>query len=149
VRREDLPDFAAQRLGRTNGVIIYTLVSDLITHSFDKNYVGYSPEVGRALKELKQFNYDRIYNNPRIKEETSKIAALFAEMFSRFLEDIRHRRLTSPIWRDFLSSMDRAYLDRHQPGEMVRDYLASMTDAQFLRRSQEMFFPQALPARFA
>ncbi|MBM4293620.1 MAG: HD domain-containing protein [Deltaproteobacteria bacterium] len=149
VRREDLSDNVAQRLGRTNGVIVYSLVADLIAHSFDKNYVGYSPEVGRALKELKQFNYDRIYNNPRIKEETSKIEGMFAAMFARFLEDIRHRRLASPIWGDFLNSMDQAYLKSHQPGEMVRDYLASMTDAQFLRRSQELFFPQPLPARFA
>lgn len=149
LRREDLPENVAHRLGRTNGVIIYSLVSDLITHSFDKNYVGYSPEVGRALKELKQFNYDRIYNNPRIKEETGKIEGLFARMFELFLDDIRHRRLDSPIWGDFLGAMDPAYLNRHQPGEMVRDYLASMTDAQFLRQSQELFFPQALPARFA
>ena len=61
VQREELPAPVTQRLGRTNGAIVYSLVADLITHSFEKNYVGYSPEVGQALKNLKAFNYERIY----------------------------------------------------------------------------------------
>jgi len=149
VRREELPEGPAQLLGRTNGAIVYSLVADLIRHSFDKNYVGYSPEVGRALKELKAFNYKRIYNNPRIKKETPKIEALFAGMFARFLEDVQQKRLDSPIWTDFLAQLDHEYGANHQPAEMVRDFLAAMTDAQFLRQSQEMFFPRPLPARFA
>jgi dGTP triphosphohydrolase len=40
--------------------------------------------------------------------------------------------------------MDPAYLASHQAAEIVRDFLASMTDAYFLRLSQEIFFPQRL-----
>src|SRR4030042_958126 len=120
VQREELPALAVQRLGRTNGAIVYSLVADLITHSFEKNYVGYSPEVGQALKILKAFNYERIYNNPRIKAETPKIEGLFASMWTRFLEDVREHRLESPIWRDFLSFMDSVYLESHQVPEIVR-----------------------------
>jgi len=72
LRREELPPEVVQHLGRTNGAIVYSLVADLITHSYDKNYVGYSPEVGGLLKGLKEFNYRRIYDNPRIKGETPK-----------------------------------------------------------------------------
>ncbi len=149
VRREDLPAEVVQRLGRTNGAIIYSLVSDLLCHSFDKNYVGYSPEVGQALATLREFNYARIYNNPRIKEQTPKIEGLFTGLFNRFLADVKQKRLDSPIWRNFLAEMEPAYLDSSRPAEMVRDFLASMTDAHFLRQSQESFFPQPLPARFA
>ena len=45
--------------------------------------------------------------------------------------------------------MDPAYLKSHQPTEIVRDFLASMTDANFLRTSQELFFPQRLREGFA
>jgi dGTPase len=124
-------------------------VADLITHSFEKNYVGYSPEVGQALKSLKEFNYQRIYNNPLIKAETPKIEGLFASMWTRFIRDLEERRLESPIWRDYLSSMDPVYLENTQPGEIVRDFIASMTDAYFLKQSGELFFPQPLPWRFA
>jgi len=149
VRREDLPHEVVQRLGRTNGAIVYSLVADLLCHSFDKNYVGYSPEVGQALAALRDFNYERIYNNPRIKEQTPKIEGLFAGMFNRFLADVEQKRRDSPIWVNFLADMEPAYLEASRPAEMVRDFLASMTDAHFLRQSQESFFPQPLPARFA
>jgi dGTPase len=149
VKREELPSPIPQRLGRTNGAIVYSLVADLITHSFEKNYVGYSPEVGRALKDLKAFNYERIYNNPRIKAETPKIEGLFSSLWGRFLTDVREEHRESPIWRDFLSFMDPIFLESRRPQEVVRDFLASMTDAYFLRQAEELFFPQPLPWRFA
>jgi dGTPase len=149
VRREDLPLIVQELLGRTNGAIVYTLVTDLIAHSFQKNYVGYSPEVGQALKILRDFNYESIYNNPRIKGETSKIEELFAALFARFLQDLKEKRLSSPIWADFLAPMEAAYLKGRQPAEIVRDFIASMTDAYFLRQCQELFFPQPLPLKFA
>jgi len=148
VHREELPPEVAGRLGRTNGAIVYSLVTDLLRHSFDKNYVGYSPEVGALLKQLKEFNYQRIYNNPRIKDQTSKIEALCQRLFQRFLEDLAQDRRDSLIYQDFLASLDLAYRESHQPAEIVRDFLASMTDAYFLRTSQELFFPQPLRAGF-
>ncbi|MCX5889854.1 MAG: HD domain-containing protein [Deltaproteobacteria bacterium] len=149
VHREELPAEVVARLGRTNGAIVYALVTDLISHSFDKNYVGYSPEVGALLKQLKEFNYQRIYDSPRIKSETPKIEALFDRLFQRFLADVAAARRDSPIWTDFLAPMEPAYLESHQPAEIVRDFLSSMTDAYFLRTSQELFFPQPLRAGFA
>jgi dGTPase len=144
VRREDLPEDVAQGLGRTNGAIIYSLVTDLISHSYDKNYVGYSPEVGALLKQLKEFNYRYIYGNPRIKAETPKIEGLFERLFSRFLADVVEERRDSPIWTDFLAPLELSYRESHQPAALVRDFLASMTDAYFLRTARELLFPQPL-----
>ncbi|MGP8049169.1 MAG: deoxyguanosinetriphosphate triphosphohydrolase family protein [Desulfobaccales bacterium] len=148
VKREELPAEVTSRLGHTNGAIVYGLVTDLLRHSFEKNYVGYSPEVGALLKQLKEFNYQRIYNNPRIKDQTAKIEALCQRLFQRFLEDLDQDRRGSPIFKDFLAPLDPAYRESHQPAEIVRDFLASMTDAYFLRTSQELFFPQPLRAGF-
>jgi dGTPase len=149
LKRDDLPGVVQERLGRTNGAIVYSLVSDLINHSYQKNYVGYSPEVGQSLKVLRDFNYANIYNNPRIKGETGKIEELCSALFARLLQDVQQKRLASSIWTDFLASMAAAYLESHQPAEIVRDFIASMTDAYFLRRCQELFFPQPLPLKFA
>ena len=52
-------------------------------------------------------------------------------------------REDSPIWVDFLAAMDPGYRESRRPAEIVRDFLASMTDA-FLRTSQDLFFPQPL-----
>jgi dGTPase len=149
ISREELPPLVSERLGRTNGAIVYSLVSDLISHSYHKNYVGYSPEVGEALKILKQFNYRRIYDNPRIKRETGKIEELFSDLFERFSRDIIEEQRQSSIWTEHLTHMDDDYRRQSQPAAIVRDYLASMTDANFLRQCQELFFPQPLPHKFA
>jgi dGTPase len=149
LRRDELPPEVGENLGRTNGAIVYSLVADLITHSHDKNYVGYSPEVGGLLKKLKEFNYQRIYDNPRIKAETPKIEALFQHLFARFLADMEAGREDSPIWADFLGFMDPGYQESRRPAEIVRDFLASMTDAYFLRTSQDLFFPQPLRVGFS
>jgi dGTPase len=148
IRRDDLPLLAREQLGQTNGTIVYTLVSDLIENSYNKNYVCYSQEVGEALRILRQFNYKNIYNSSRIKAETPKIEELFKALFNRFLEDLELDRHDSPIWRDFLAQMEPSYRAGHQPAEVVRDFLASMTDAYFLRQCQTLFFPQPLPLRF-
>jgi dGTPase len=149
IHRDELPPLVTERLGRTNGAIVYSLVSDLISHSYDKNYVGYSPEVGEALKTLKQFNYRRIYDNPLIKRETEKIETLFTDLFKRFYRDIIEERRHSSIWTEYLAYMDDDYFTESEPTAIVRDYLASMTDANFLRQCQELFFPQPLPLKFA
>jgi dGTPase len=135
-------------LGDTNGTIIYNLVTDLITQSLNKNYVSYSADVGEALRCLKEFNYRRIYQDPRIKAETPKIESLFASVFSRFLQDVIQDNRQSPIWVDFLLQMASGYLETHQPAEMVRDFLSSMTDAYFLRQCQDLFFPRTIAVPF-
>lgn len=149
ISREELPPRVRTQLGSTNGAIVYSLVTDLIAHSYNKNYVGYSPEVGEALKALRDFNYARIYDNPRIKQETGKIEELFADLFQRFFRDLEEKDPHSPIWTDYLEHMGPEYLEKVQPAAIVRDYLASMTDANFLRQCQELFFPQPLPLKFA
>ncbi len=55
IHRDDLPRLAREQLGQTNGTIVYTLVSDLIENSYNKNYVCYSQEVAEALGILRQF----------------------------------------------------------------------------------------------
>ncbi len=53
-----------------------------------------------------------------------------------------------PDLGDFLAQMEPSYRASHQPAEVVRDFMASMTDAYFLRQCQTLFFPQPLPLRF-
>ena len=73
---------------------------------------------------------------------------MFQRLFERFLADLEAERRDSPIWEDFLTAMDPDYRQTSRPAAIVRDFLASMTDAYFLRTSQELFFPQPLRVGF-
>jgi dGTPase len=134
VVREDIPADCARVLGRTNGAIVYSLVTDILANSHGQPFLSFSPEVSAALKRLKAFNLERIYLDRRIKCHGRRIAELFRLLFERYLEDITDHRTDSVIFRNFLHDMAPDYVQNHRPAEIVRDFIAGMTDHYFLEQ---------------
>ncbi len=139
IQREELPRESTEVLGDTNGTIVYNLVTDIIRQSFEKPYIGFSPKVSEALKRLKRFNYERIYLNPAIKRHSATIEILFKILFERYLDDLIRENRNSVIFTNFLSDMSPEYMADHAREEIVRDFIAGMTDNYFLRQSPEEF----------
>lgn len=135
IKRSDLPKNCAKRLGDTNGEIVYHLVTDIIRNSFQKSYLAFSPEVSEALKGLKAFNYERIYTNPKIKIHSSLIKKRFRILFEKYLNDIKKKNYDSVIFATFLKGMSENYVKNHSEAEIVRDFIAGMTDQYFLKQS--------------
>ncbi|MDP3029535.1 MAG: HD domain-containing protein [Deltaproteobacteria bacterium] len=148
IRREDIPERCKKRLGDTNGSIVYNLVEDILLSSMGKNFVAFSPEVANTLKELKDFNIERIYRNPAIKTQAAKIKRLYADLFAKYLKNILDNNQESGIFKDFLDGMNPSYLEETEPAEVVRDFIAGMTDEYFLEQGQIAFMPQPLPRKF-
>jgi len=148
ISREEIPPNCGTLLGTTNGAIVYNLVEDVIKNSMDKDGVGFSPEVSEALRELKSFNYERIYQNPKIKGEVRKIGRMFETLFELYLEDFAKENRESELFSGFLDGMSREYIDSHSPAEVVRDFIAGMTDEFFMRQCQLRLLPQRMPSRF-
>lgn len=132
IRRDDLPKEVVAVLGDSNGTIVYNLVTDIIHCSHNHDYIAFSDKVSRALKRLKEFNLDRIYMNPIIKKYTSAIQGLFELLFETYLEDLQTGNENSRIYSGYLSEMSSDYLATHKPAEIVRDFIAGMTDRYFL-----------------
>ena len=135
IKRSDLPKKCVKRLGDTNGEIVYHLVTDIIRNSFQKNYLAFSPEASVALKHLKAFNYEHIYMNPQIKIHLSLIKKRFKMLFEKYLNDIEKENYDSVIFSTFLKDMSENYFKNHVEVEIVRDFIAGMTDQYFLRQS--------------
>ena len=149
VRRDQIPGHCRKILGDTNGTIVYRLVEDLIKSSLYRDEIAFSHEVVNALAELKAFNMEFIYMNPRIKTESSKIKDLYRILFERFLDDLQKDRNESVIFRDYLNGMDDSYTQEQSYETIVRDFISGMTDAYFLRMGKTVLIPQPLPARFS
>jgi len=137
IRRSDIPPSIVRSLGNTNGTIVYRLVTDVIKNSRDKRSIAFSPEISDALKALKDFNLERIYMNPKSKIHSETIRQLFARLFEMRLEELETNRRNSDIFSGFLADMSDAYIDSHSPAEIVRDYIAGMTDRYFLHQFPE------------
>ena len=144
ISRYDIPQSPRDVLGDTNGKIVYTLVEDLISNSGGSS-ITYSNDIFNALKELKAFNYENIYLNPKVKSESKKIEVMYELIFKRLVEDIVAENDNSIIFHDFIDRMDTAYVNDHLPAEIVRDYIASLTDSAFLRLFNRLFIPE-MPA---
>lgn len=142
ITRNDLPEDCAELLGDTNGKIVYSLVSDLIHTSRDNDVVAFSREKAEALITLKNFNRERIYYNKAIKAEGSKIESLYKIIFNRLLDDVEKGREETPGLAEFLKNMTPRYTGARSPAEIVRDFMAGMTDEYFLRLGRDLLLPK-------
>jgi len=144
IAREEIPERCAALLGDSNGTIVYTLVTDLLAASRQvrkaaaddpaSDCIGFSEEVGQALQQLKAFNYQRIYTNPAFKPDFVKIHRCYEQLFAHYLGRIE-KEDADASGSGFPGSMAPLYLTTHSPAAQVRDYLAGMTDAYFLRQA--------------
>lgn len=147
IKRGDIPPKCQNVLGNSNGKIVYRLVEDLISSSFERDELVFSHEVAEALKDLKDFNMEKIYMNPLIKTEASKIEWLYQYLFDRFLGELKAGDEKSVVFTDYLKGMDESYKNE-RPEVIVRDFIAGMTDAYFLRMGESQLIPKTLPSRF-
>jgi len=148
IRRQDIPDNCRQILGETNGTIVYTLVTDLIANSSVPKpggtagstppHVGFSDRVSESLYQLKQFNYQKIYLNPKTKRYIPYIKECYSALFTSFLAHLQKNNNRFSAEVDLMTDMGETYRDRHTPEAMVRDFIAGMTDDFFLQQAAQI-----------
>lgn len=144
IQRSDIPKEVTRVLGNSNGTIVYNLVTDIIHNSYQKPSIAFSDPMSQALKKLKNFNLERIYLNPAIKKYSRSIRTLFDLLFETYLEDLHTGKKSSKIFTGFLSDMSPDYLDAHKPAEIVRDFIAGMTDRYFLLQCPAKLRPKEI-----
>lgn len=144
--RNDLPDSCKKILGDTNPMIINTLITDLLNFSLDNDVIGYSDDIFQALKELKTFNYRKIYirrdlfkKNSLDKTFIDKLKERFELIFKCCLKDLEEENFKSPIFKDHIEYIDDENFsiyfynlkDQNKLPLIVRDYIAGMSDRYF------------------
>jgi dGTPase len=146
IQRSDIPKNCRDLLGDTNRKIMKTLIMDLLNTSLHYDKIGYSEPIFEAFKELKRFNYDKIYSRRDMyKSENSKISYIenltqqFELIFDRSLEDLEEENYNAPIYKDHVEYIDdEKYTTYYEPNKkqgnlalIVRDYIAGMSDKYF------------------
>jgi dGTPase len=146
INRDEIPKYCTKILGDTNTKIIDTLITDLLSFSLDNDVIGYSDEIFEALKKLKLFNYENIYNRrdlfkPISTEKTflDSLKERFLLIFKISLNDLEEEDYKAPIFRDHIEYIDdENYNTYFKPLRkdnkltlIVRDYIAGMSDKYF------------------
>jgi len=142
IKRDVIPSDISQILGSSNERIINTLVLDLIKNSYDKEYLTFSNRIYLALDNLKKFNEDYIYKNPKINTESEKIENMYKQLFTRYQRALVDKSKNSYI-NQFLRSMDANYRKNTVPKRKAIDCIAGMTDDFFNNQFDKNFVPQS------
>ena len=148
-----IPEECRELLGDTNREIINTLIYDLLKNSDceDEGYISYSRDIEQALILLRDFSQKNIYNNPRLVSEREKIRTMYGMLFATYIDDLEHRRTSSRIFSDFVNTtwINSGYRDTATHAELVRDYIAGMTDRYFAKQFEEIVIPRRVEGHFS
>lgn len=127
-----------------NWLIIDTLAKDIINNSYGKDEIAFSPEALSHIKECKDYNYKRIYNNGLLLKEKKKIERMYELMFDQYLSDLISENNDSLIYEQMINLdwVSKDYLSSSLPAEKVRDFLAGMTDRYFEHVFKQITNPQ-------
>jgi dGTPase len=148
-----LPQECRDILGDSNREIINTLIYDLLENSDteDGGYISYSREVEKALISLRSFSKIHIYNNKKLTSEREKVRQMYATLFATYLNDLEEELQDTKIFTDFINTswISQNYLASATLPELVRDFIAGMTDRYFAKRYEECVIPRRIEGKFS
>ena len=127
---DDIPREITDILGHDHSTRVNTLVTDIIRVSREAGTVVLSPEVEKALKDLRSFMFDNVYRNPVAKGEESKAKDMLQRLFDYY---IAH---PEALPEDFHPQLSFDGMER-----TVCDYIAGMTDNYAIDKYTEIFIP--------
>ena len=133
---DDIPEAITDVLGHSHRDRINTLVIDAISTSREAGEICLSPDVDKALRDLRSFMFERVYRNPVAKSEERKAKDMLQRLFEYYF--------THPeaLPEDFQPQMSFEGLER-----TVCDYIAGMTDNYAIDKFNEIFIPTGWQVR--
>ena len=108
LKESDVPKEICDVIGYSTGERLDHFIHDLVSTSYGKNDIMMSEPVAKAMKELRKFMFDRVYQNPEAKSEESKAEMLVQTLYSYY----RHHLELLP--EDMV-----ALIDKGEPEEMI------------------------------
>lgn len=106
------------------------LDSPLAVQQFDDNVVGYSPEMGRMVRQLKDYLYENMYRHYRLIRMQVKAERFVAALFEAYASE-----------PGMLPTQTQEQLEHLPVERVVCDYIAGMTDRYALEEWEKLFDP--------
>ncbi len=130
----ELPQDCLKVLGQTHGERIDTMITDIVKNSQDQPHLSMSPLVEAAMDGLREFMFERVYQDSWRAAEENKCDHVLKALFAYYMQHP--------------GEMPEEYLlIGYQEGteRSVCDYISCMTDRYAVRTFQNVFIPSAFP----
>ena len=134
ISERDVPRSVRAVLGETRGQWLDLTVRDIVERSAGEPRIQIGDAIRRALNELKDFLFERVYRGSTAKADVGKAQRLLHELFEYF---VAHPDEMGDEAREPLES-GRTSVER-----AVCDFLAGMTDRFAIRTHERLFVPRA------
>jgi dGTPase len=130
---DKIPIELKKTLGFTTRQRLNTLIHNIIMNSRGKDDIIMSKEVEEAMRDLRRFMFEHVYQNPVAKGEEGKAKAMIEQLYYYYNGHV-----------DLLPGKYLRMLDEGESRErIVCDYIAGMTDQYAITKFTEYFLPQA------
>lgn len=134
LQESDVPREIGEVIGFTTGERLDHFIHDLVTYSYEKNEICMSPAVEEAMRKLRGFMFERVYQNKAAKKEEEKAETLMKSLYEYYF---RHfGRLPERL---------KERMDRYgeAPEIIVCDYVGAMSDRFAIAKYEELFIPKS------
>ncbi|MBN1940168.1 MAG: deoxyguanosinetriphosphate triphosphohydrolase [Candidatus Aminicenantes bacterium] len=131
LRESDIPRPLVAVLGKYHAKRIDKMVVDVVESSLKAGLgrIAMSDEIMKAVVDLRDFLYDRVYHHPEAKEELRKTEKIIRDLFGYFAEH------PDGFVKDYPAG---------DPVEVrVADIIAGMTDRYAMSLYERLFFPKS------
>lgn len=134
LKESDVPKEIGEVIGYTTGERLDHFIHDLVTTSYGQNDIGMSQPVAEAMKKLREFMFERVYQNKAAKSQEGKAEMLIKSLYGYYLRHLEKipKHLTMRI-------------DEYgeAPEIIVCDYIGAMTDRFAIAQYEELFIPKS------
>lgn len=132
LKESDVPAEIGDVIGYTTGARLDCFIHDIVTNSMDKNDICMSEEVGDAMKKLRLFMFERVYQNKEAKSEEGKAENLICTLYEYYM--------------NHFSELPPELLFLYSRGErkerLVCDHISAMTDRFAIAQYEEIYVPK-------
>ncbi|MFB0564145.1 MAG: deoxyguanosinetriphosphate triphosphohydrolase [Candidatus Aminicenantaceae bacterium] len=134
IKESDISSSLVKTLGRYPALRIDRMVEDVVNTSLKRSLEGItmSKDILKAVVELRDFLYERVYYSPYSRREIEKAKKILTDLYGYLLE--------SP----------GEYVKPYPSGDSLEkrstDFIAGMTDRYALGLYEKIFFPRSWPS---
>lgn len=132
IQESDIPKELRDILGNSRGERLNTLIHDMIKNNIGKNDILLSPDIHKALYELRSFLFNHVYRNPIAKGQEEKAVELVKQLYAYYRKDLNR------LPEEYLNLITKRGEEAEQ---VVCDYVAGMTDNYAIRTYSDCFIP--------
>lgn len=128
--QEDIPKEINLLLGVKKGQKINSFVMDIVQASYNKPQISQSPRFEKAMLDLREFMFDKVYVKSAAKTEEERAAQMIELLYKHYQDN---PALVPQSYRSIAPD----------PKVYISDYIAGMTDNYALKMFREHFEPKS------